>query len=360
MTATALAGRPAGDRSRRAAAVTVAAAGLAALAAVVSLATGPTGVGLAEIAGWLAGDADALSARDRLVIETVRLPRAALGLLVGAALAVSGAVLQGLFRNPLADPGLVGVSTGAATGAVAAIVLGGSTLAPLAALLGTHYLPLAAFAGALANTVLLYVLATRGGRTSTATMILAGIAVASLAGAVTGLLIFGADDAALRDVTFWSLGSLGGATPAKIAAVLPFVAAALAALPLLARGLDALVLGEAEAMHLGIDVQWLKRIAILAVAAATGSTVAVTGAIGFVGIVVPHLLRLLIGPGHRFLLPASAFGGAALLLLADALCRVVVAPAELPIGIVTALIGAPAFLFILLGRSGRQLPEGAS
>lgn len=157
-------------------------------------------------------------------------------------------------------------------------------------------------------------------------------------------------------MTFWSLGSLGGATATKVAAVAPFVLAAFAALPFVARGLDALLLGEAEAHHLGISVQRLKTIVIVAVAAASGAAVAVTGTIGFVGIVVPHLLRLVMGPGHRLLLPASAFGGAALLLAADALCRVVVAPAELPIGIVTALIGAPVFLAILLQHRGEEAP----
>ncbi|BBE72352.1 FecCD family ABC transporter permease [Oharaeibacter diazotrophicus] len=348
-----LAAAPPGDRGRRGLVVVLLAAVLALAAALVSLAAGPTGVGLSDLFAWLAGDA--VSERDRLILEAVRLPRAALGAMVGAGLAVSGAMMQGLFRNPLADPGLVGVSSGAATAAVAVIVLGGALPAALPAFFGPYLLPTAAFAGGLANTALLYALATRGGRTDTATLILAGIAVASVAGAVTGLMLFIADDAALRDVAFWSLGSLGGATATKVAAVAPFVIGALAATPFAARGLDALLLGEAEAVHLGVPVERLKRVVIVAVAAASGATVAVTGAIGFVGIVVPHLVRLAIGPGHRMLLPASAFGGAALMLAADALCRVVAAPAELPIGIVTAAIGAPVFLAILLGRSGADI-----
>jgi iron complex transport system permease protein len=341
--------RPAGDRTRRAATVTAVTAVLAVAAVILSLATGPTGVGPADLAAWITGGD--VADRERLILEAVRLPRAILGALAGAGLAVSGAMMQGLFRNPLADPGLVGVTSGAATAAVAAIVLGSALPASAASLLGSHLLPVAAFGGGLLNTALLYALATRGGRTSTATLILAGIAVAALAGALTGLMIFRADDAALRDVTFWSLGSLGGATGAKVAAVAPFVLAALAVIPFVARGLDALLLGEAEAFHLGVSVETLKRVVIVAVAAASGATVAATGSIGFVGIVVPHLLRLVMGPVHRHLLPASAFGGAALLLAADALCRVVVAPAELPIGIVTALIGAPVFLAILLRRA---------
>nr|WP_210272726.1 iron ABC transporter permease [Chthonobacter rhizosphaerae] len=331
-------------------------AALAIAAAAASVSFGPTGVGVGDLAAYLTGGPEAVGARERLVLEAIRLPRAGLGALVGAALAVSGAMMQGLFRNPLADPGLVGVSSGAATAAVLVIVFGGAALGPVVALLGPQLLPVAAFGGALLNTLLLYRLATANGRTSTVTLILAGIAVGALSGAITGLVVFGADDAALRDFTFWSLGSLGGATVPKILAILPFVGIVFLAMPFVARGLDALVLGEAEAQHMGIPVQRLKRVVIVCVAAASGATVAVTGAIGFVGIVVPHLLRLAIGPGHRFLLPASALAGAALLLLADVAARLAVSPAELPIGIVTALLGAPVFLAILINH--RRGPLG--
>jgi iron complex transport system permease protein len=206
--------------------------------------------------------------------------------------------------------------------------------------------------GGLATTLLLYRVSTRQGRTSVATMLLAGIALAAMAMAFTGLLIFVADDRQLRDLTFWSLGSLSGATWQKIGAVAPIMLLALAATPFLARGLNALALGAATANHLGIPVQRVKYVAIVAVAAATGASVAVSGGIAFVGIVVPHLLRLLIGPDNRYLLPASALLGASLLLLADAVSRTIVAPAELPIGIVTAAAGAPFFLWILLRRRG--------
>ncbi|RUZ58553.1 iron ABC transporter permease, partial [Mesorhizobium sp. M7A.F.Ca.US.003.02.2.1] len=261
-------------------------------------------------------------------------------------------VMQGLFRNPLADPGLIGVSAGSSLGAVAVIVLGATILAPVTVLLGTLALPLAAFCGGLATTLMLYQVATRRGQTSVATMLLAGIALAALAMALTGILIFMADDRQLRDLTFWQLGSLGGATWAKIASVGPIIVLALAAMPFLARGLNALALGEATAGHLGIPVQRLKYTAIVGVSAAVGASVAVSGGIGFVGIVVPHLLRLLIGPDNRYLLPASALLGASLLLLADAVARTIVAPAELPIGIVTAIAGAPFFLWILLRKRG--------
>ena len=261
--------------------------------------------------------------------------------------------MQGLFRNPLADPGLVGVSAGASLGAVTMIVLGTTVFGPLFAVFGIYTLPIAAFSGGLVTTLILYRIATRNGLTSVATMLLAGIALAALAGAITGLLIFSADDKQLRDLTFWGLGSLAGASWAKIVSAGPVIILALAVVPFLARGLNAITLGEAAAFHMGVPVQRLKNIAILSVAASTGAAVAVSGGIGFVGIVVPHVLRLIIGPDHRYLLPASALLGGILLIFADMFARTIVAPAELPIGIITAFAGAPFFLWILL-RGRRQ------
>ena len=347
---------PEGDRSVRARFAILVLAALLAATVLFSLASGASDASaFAVIRDWLfpafsAGDA--LSMRDGVIVYDIRLPRVILGVLIGAALAVSGAVMQGLFRNPLADPGLVGVSAGASLGAVAVIVLGATVLSSLTALFGSFTLPLAAFAGGLATTLVLYGISTRQGRTSVATMLLAGIALAAMAMAFTGILIFMADDRQLRDLTFWSLGSLAGATWQKIGVVAPIIVLALSATPFLARGLNALALGEATASHLGVPVQRLKYVAIVAVSAAVGASVAVSGGIGFVGIVVPHLLRLLIGPDNRYLLPASALLGASMLLLADAVSRTIVAPAELPIGIVTATVGAPFFLWILLRRRG--------
>lgn len=345
-----------GDRSGRARLIIALAVVMLAAAVFLSLTSGASDASAVNVVrAWLSGAAPgdaAVNARDHLIVYDIRLPRVILGMLIGAALAVSGAVMQGLFRNPLADPGLIGVSAGASLGAVAVIVLGGTMLAPVTVLLGTLALPLAAFCGGLATTLVLYQVATRRGQTSVATMLLAGIALAALAMALTGILIFIADDRQLRDLTFWQLGSLGGATWAKIASVGPIIVLALAAMPFLARGLNALALGEATAGHLGIPVQRLKYTAIIGVSAAVGASVAVSGGIGFVGIVVPHLLRLLIGPDNRYLLPASALLGATLLLLADAVARTIVAPAELPIGIVTAISGAPFFLWILLRKRG--------
>jgi iron complex transport system permease protein len=271
-----------------------------------------------------------------------------MGILVGAALAVSGAVMQGLFRNPLADPGLVGVGAGAGLGAIGAIVLGSLLPFALRDALDYYLVPVAAFLGGWLTTILLYRLSTHRGRTSVAVMLLGGIAIAALAGALSGILIYMADDAQLRDLTFWGLGSLAGATWDKVLIAGPLILLALAATPFLARALNGLALGEGPAAHLGIPVQRMKNAAILTVAAATGAAVAVSGGIGFVGIVVPHLLRLMIGPDHRFLLPNAALLGASLLLLADMISRTIVAPAELPIGIVTATLGGPFFLWILM------------
>jgi iron complex transport system permease protein len=344
-----------GDRSRLARLLILLLIVIAVAMFAASIMTGAADASLFNVLRWLVGmegAEQALSVRDRIIILDIRLPRAVLGLMVGASLAVSGAVMQGLFRNPLADPGLVGVSSGASLGAVLLIVLGSSFFGPLFAVFGFYALPVAAFAGGLVTTLLLYKIATRSGQTSVATMLLAGIALGALAGAVTGVLIFMADDKQLRDLTFWGLGSLAGANWMKILSAGPIILVSLAVVPFLARGLNALTLGEAAAFHMGIPVQRLKNIAIVSVAASTGASVAVSGGIGFVGIVVPHVLRMLIGPDHRYLLPASALLGGTLLIFADMIARTIVPPAELPIGIITAFAGAPFFLWILLrGRS---------
>lgn len=323
-------------------------------AAAIAAAIGAAGIPfdrLLAAVGLTQGD-PALLARDRLILWSVRAPRIALAFSVGALLAISGSIMQGLFRNPLADPGLVGVSAGGALAAAATIVLGDRLLADYGLKLPFELLPLAAFGGSLIATVMLYRIATREGRTSIATFLLAGLAIGALAMAGVGLLVFLADDRQLRDIQFWMLGSLGGATWNKALTLLPVVAALLLATPFIARGLDLLVLGEAEAFHMGVQVERLKRTAIVLVAAATGAAVAYAGVIGFVGIVVPHLLRLAIGPGHRLLLPSTFLLGAILLLVADTFARTLAAPAELPIGILTAIIGAPFFLVLLLRQRG--------
>ncbi|MDX2258268.1 MAG: iron ABC transporter permease [Hyphomicrobiaceae bacterium] len=342
------------DRRRTGRRLVAGAAAALIVVMLASLAIGPTGISLEALPRALfsgIGDAsDPASVRDRLVLFDLRLPRTLIGAFVGAALAVSGAMMQGLFRNPLADPGLVGVSSGAALAAVATIALGDSLLVHWQSLLGRYALPVSAFAGGLATTALLVAVAARRGEIAAGTLLLAGIAFAALAGAGSGLIAYASNDQELRDLTLWSMGSLTGASWEKVAALVPFAAALAIGLPAAVRALDGLLLGEAEAFHLGIDVTRAKYLIVALTALAVGSSVAVAGVIGFVGIVVPHLVRLLAGPAHAVLLPASALIGASLLLLADILARTVVAPAELPIGILMALIGAPVFLHLVLRR----------
>ena len=355
------------DGRNRAAEVTkafavLAAALLLALAAVASLSIGPVSIGptrafevmrAAALQGRAGLPADML--RDAAILFDIRGPRTALGALVGAAMAMAGAVMQGMFRNPLADPSLVGVSSGAALAAVTWIVLGEGVAHLLPPALGPLALPIAAFFGGLAATGLLARIATRDGRTEIAVTLLAGVALGALAAAGTGLLVFMARDDQLRTFLFWTLGSLGGATWVKVMLAAPFIAWLIVATPFLARGLDAVALGERAAFHSGVDVERLKKAALLAVAAATAAAVASAGAIGFVGLAAPHLVRLTIGPAHRALLPVSGFVGAALLLFSDVVARMAAAPAELPIGVVTAAFGAPFFLWLLMRRRGRLI-----
>ncbi len=340
-----------GDRSQRAHRLTLMLVLVLLSAMLASLAIGASGTSLWQ-ALWDVARGEELSLRERVVLWDIRLPRTLMGVAVGAALAVSGATMQGLFRNPLADPGLIGVSAGAGFGAIVAIVLGGLLPLFLRDALGYYLVPLAAFFGSWATTLILYRVSTRRGRTSVATMLLAGIGLGALTGAVSGVLIYIADDAQLRTLTFWGMGSIAGATWSKFFAAVPLMAAALIATPFIAKGLNGLALGEAAASHMGIDVQRTKNVAILAVAAAVGAAVAASGGIGFVGIVVPHLLRLAVGPDHTYLLRNSALLGATLLLIADIISRMIIAPAELPIGIIMAVIGGPFFLWILLRRRG--------
>lgn len=284
------------------------------------------------------------------IFWSIRLPRIALGVLVGGALALSGAALQGLFRNPLADPALIGVSSGGAASAALILVLAPAGLMAWMGDARHLALPLAAFAGGLGAALLVYRLATRAGRTSVATMLLAGIAVNALCGALIGLLSYVSNDAALRALTLWSLGSLGGASWPVVLAALPCVALAVVGLLAQARTLNAALLGDAEALHMGHDLARLRWRCVGLSALAVGACVGFTGVVGFVGLVAPHLVRLLCGPDHRVLLPGAALLGAALLLAADLLCRVAVAPAELPLGVVTALLGAPFFLWLMSRR----------
>ena len=318
-----------------------------------AVAIGP-GEALAILAAQLGVELPwSFSRQQEAVLLAIRLPRAFAAMLVGAALAASGAALQGLFRNPLADPALIGVSSGAALAAVVAIVLGGSIATLLPFLLASLLLPLAAFGGGLAATFVVYRIASRDGRTDVATLLLAGVAVNAMAGAGIGFMVFLSDDQQLRDLSYWLLGSLGGITWDRMALAAPLILAGAALLPLFARHLNALLLGESEAVHLGFHVERTKRAIVVLAALATGTAVALTGVIGFVGLVVPHLVRLTAGPDHRLLMPASILSGASLLLVADLFARTLVLPAELPIGILTACVGGPFFLWLLLRRRSR-------
>ncbi|MCP1623169.1 iron complex transport system permease protein [Pseudomonas nitroreducens] len=322
----------------------------------LSLALGPVSLPLSDTLRALARmiglpvSADGLGQAE-LIVGQIRLPRTLLGIATGGVLALAGVAMQGLFRNPLADPGLIGVSSGAALGAAIAIVFGAS-IGGLPEAFAPYLLSACAFAGGLLVTALVYRLGRHNGQTSVATMLLAGIALTALAGALIGLFTYLADDATLRTLTFWNLGSLNGASYPRLWPLLLITLLVACWLPRRVNALNALLLGESEARHLGFDVERLKVELILCTALGVGAAVAAAGMIGFIGLVVPHLLRLIVGPDHRVLLPASMFGGAILLLLADLIARLALAPAELPIGIVTALIGAPFFLYLLIrGRS---------
>jgi iron complex transport system permease protein len=285
-----------------------------------------------------------------LVFWSIRLPRLLLAVLVGASLGAAGTVMQGLFRNPLADPGLIGVSSSAALAAVATIVLGAHGLAWIDAAARPYALPAAAFLGGLAGTMAVWRIGTVAGQTHPATTLLAGIAVNAVAQAGIGFLVFVSDEQQLRDLSFWLLGSLAGATWPSVLPAIAVMLVPLVALPALARPLNALLLGEREAMHLGISTRTVTGLAIALCAVAVGGAVAACGTIGFIGLVVPHIVRLLTGPDHRFVLPGSMMAGAALLLAADLAARTVALPAELPVGVVTALLGGPFFAWLVRRR----------
>ena len=314
------------------------------MTAAVAISTGAVSIPLKKL---LSGQ---LSESQHAVLFSIRLPRLLLTMIVGSALAVSGAAIQGLFRNPLADPGLIGISSGAALAVALVIVLAG----PVGGAFGLYSLSLAAFAGGFVTCLLIFRFARLTGTFSVTYMLLAGIAINALAGAATGFLMYISDDDQLRMLTFWTMGSLGGALWPAVIVVASVVVPSTILLTRNARELNILLLGEDEARHLGVNSERLKHIIILCAALSVGAAVAVSGIIGFVGLVVPHLIRLTIGPDHRLLIPASALLGAILLIVADTLARTLVAPAEMPVGILTSLVGGPFFLWLLVKQySGR-------
>ncbi|MCB1137174.1 MAG: iron ABC transporter permease [Leptospiraceae bacterium] len=316
--------------------------------AVFSMSSGAFSIPVNWIPSLLLGDVSEEQQMAHQVLWAIRLPRILFGVFLGGALAFSGALMQGLFRNPIVDPGLIGISSGAALMAAISIVLG--HMIPL--LQGNAALSISAFIGGVGTCLLVYVISTRSGRTNIVTLLLSGVAIMALAEAIIGFMIFLADDDQLRDLTFWRMGSLSGATWEKLPYVLPVLALPLLSFPFLGKGLNALSLGEREAGHLGLSVERFKRLLVVLAGLCVGAGVAVAGIVVFVGLVVPHLVRLLSGPDHRTLLPFSFLLGAIVLSVADLLARTVVAPAELPIGIITAFLGAPFFLYLIQRKKG--------
>lgn len=281
----------------------------------------------------------------KIVLLEIRLPRVILAALVGASLGISGAALQGLFRNPLADPGLIGVSAGAALGATLVIVLGSNFLSGF--MLGSFLLPLGAISGAMLVIMMLYMLTKGFGYQGVTYMLLVGIAVNAIAGVGIGILTFISTDSELRGLTFWTMGSFGGVTwPLLIPAII-IILISVASMMTVSRNLDLIQHGEPEAYRLGVDVKKLKYKIIISCAAAVGASVSLSGMIGFVGLVVPHLVRLFGGVNHNYLLPGSAFIGAALMITADMVARTMIQPAELPVGLITSAIGSPFFLWLI-------------
>lgn len=328
---------------------------LAFLLTGMSLSLGPVAMTAGDVIGGLAAVLQLHDAApgNEAILAAVRAPRVLLGVSAGIALALSGAVLQALFRNPLVDPGLIGVSAGGALGAASWIVLGSGFTAVLG-VLSPVMLTVCAFSGSLIAMSIVSMLGVRSGGLSVTTMLLAGIAINALAFSGLGFLQFIATDAQSRSITFWQMGSLGGANWDVILPSVAVMAAASAYLIRLGAPLDLFTLGEREARHLGCDVELLKRNAIIAAALATGAAVAVSGIIGFVGLVAPHLIRLTGSSRHGSVLPGAALLGIAIVLASDLVARMAVSPAELPIGVVTSFIGAPFFLWLLLRWRGRM------
>jgi len=345
--------------SRRARGITLSIVLAAVLVAGVLLSSiiGQLSISPSEVLGSLlraVGIDNSFASSDPIIESTlwvVRFPRIVMALAVGAALAVAGSVMQAIFGNPLAEPGVVGVSSGAALGASFAIVLGGN-VAVLSAL-GSWGTAVFAFAGGLLATLLVYFMSRANGRTEVVTLLLTGIAINAFAGAGLAFLLFIGDTASREQIVFWQLGSLNGSRWQEVAIVIGVTVVGLVIAALLARRYDLLALGERNARHLGVNVEALRIGSIVLVALLTGVAVAFCGIIAFVGLVVPHIIRMAIGPSHRALILASAVGGGVLLVFADLLARTLVAGADLPIGMLTSLIGGP-FFFYLLARQRKR------
>jgi iron complex transport system permease protein len=308
---------------------------------------GPVTIPLSDALAAVFGRHDeTMVATHRLIVTQIRVPRVLLGLLVGSALAVSGAAMQGLFRNPLASPYVLGIASGASTGAALVILLGGRSV---------FFLPLGAFSGGAAAAAIVYRLARgRDRRTSIFTLILAGVAVGALFSAVTSFLLFlSSGGERLSDVLFWIMGGLGRANWVSVAILAPIVGGGVMAVFFFARDLNALSTGEEGAFHLGVNPDRLSRWMLAVTTLLTSAAVALAGTVGFVGLVIPHVVRLIVGPDHRVLIPVSALAGGCFLVWSDLAARTAAAPAELPVGVITAFLGAPFFLYLLRTRGAR-------
>ncbi len=323
-------------------------------ALLMSLGAGPVHFSTAEILSVIApgfsaaGRLPPVSAATRVIILDLRLSRSVLAAVVGAALALSGAAFQGLFRNPLADPFVIGASSGAALGAALAIAL--RVVVPV---VGFSTVPAAAFAGSLLSVLVVYTLSTAGtGRPPTVSLLLAGTALSSLFSSAVSFIMAMRDDD-LHQIFFWLLGGFGGSNWKNLISILPYVIPGVVLLLLTARPLDILSFGEVSAQTMGVSIGATRILTIAAASLTTAAAVAVSGIIGFIGLLAPHAARLVFGPSHRTLMPAAALVGAVLLVFADMLARTVLSPAELPVGILTSMLGAPFFLFLLRSKRDR-------
>ena len=288
------------------------------------------------------------------VLWNIRLPRLLMTVVIGGSLALSGAALQGLFRNPLVESGLIGVSGGAALAVVTLIVFGAALSMDRDGIGMNLLMPVVSFSGGLLATFIVTKISAQVGKTNIAMLILTGVAVNALTGALMGLAIFYADDNQLRMFTFWTLGDLGGASWIKLLYAAPLLILSIAWLLTYSGALNAIALGESEAYHMGVDVERVKKSVIFFSALAVGVSVSLAGIIGFVGLVIPHLIRITFHPDNKLVMPASLLGGPILLILADLAARTLVAPSELPIGVVTGLVGAPFFIFLLMRAKSKQ------
>jgi iron complex transport system permease protein len=306
-----------------------------------ALTMGSVHLPLGEVWAGLCGKGSAADAA--VIVREIRLPRVLLAMLVGAALAVSGTALQALLRNPLADPYVLGISSGAALGAIVALWVGGRLAAAS---------PLVAFGGALLTTAWVYLLGRRAGRLSSYTLLLAGVVTASFLSAAILFVLSLLSTRDVRGTAFWLMGDLSVVTDAQLRILIPTIALAIAALYVFAKDLNVLLLGEEESAHLGVNVTRVETAVYILASLLTGLAVSVSGAIGYLGLLVPHLGRMIVGSDHRMLLPTAALGGAIVLVLSDTLARTIVAPGELPVGAVTAVAGAPVFIYLLRRTSG--------